>query len=241
MRTLAVFVWWMVESGGYFERVWMPGAVVVLAIAAAALFALREQVAVPNRAAKVALVALGAYVAWSFASILWAGSPGDALEGSQRSLLYLAIFALFVLLPWTARSVLMAITAIVSTLMIFALVTVARLAADAPLDDLFINARLLAPLGYTNASAALWTIGAVPALMLATRRELPVWLRPVLLAASVLMFGLAILSQSRGWLFTLPLVALAAVLLSPDRLKLGLYAVPVLGALALVIGDLLEI
>ncbi|MDQ3675723.1 MAG: O-antigen ligase family protein, partial [Actinomycetota bacterium] len=41
--------------------------------------------------------------------------------------------------------------------------------------------------------------------------------------------------------FTLPLVALAAVLLSPDRLKLGLYAVPVLGALALVIGDLLEI
>lgn len=240
-RMFAVFVWWMIESGGYFERVWMPGAVVILAIAAAAIFALRDQIAVPNRAAKLALVALCAYVAWSFASIAWAGSPGDALEGSQRSLLYLAIFALFVLLPWTVHSVLMAITATVSALTILAVVTLIRLAAGAPLDDLIITGRLLAPLGYTNATAALWTMGAVPALMLATCRELPVWLRPMLLSGSVLMFGLAILSQSRGWLFTLPLVALAALLLSPDRLKLGLYSIGVVGAIALVAGDLLEI
>ncbi len=240
-RAFAVFVWWLVESGGYFERVWMPGAVVLLAIAAAAVLALREQIAVPNRAAKLALFALGGYVAWSFASILWAGSPGDALEGSQRSLLYLTIFALFVLLPWTVRALLLAITAIVTTLAVVAVVTLVRLAADAPLDDLLINARLLAPLGYTNASAALWTMGAVPALMLAARSELPIWARPPLLGASVLMFGLAILSQSRGWLFTLPLIALGVVLLSADRLKVGLYAVPVIGAIALVASDLLEI
>lgn len=240
-RALAVFVWWLLESGGYFEGVWMPGAVVILAIAAAAALALREQIVVPNRAAKLALVALGAYVVWSFASILWAGSAGDALEGSQRSLLYLAIFALFVLLPWTARSVLMAITAIVSLLVILAVVTLARLAAHVPLDDMFISGRLLAPLGYTNATAALWTIGALPALMLATRRELPVWLRPLLLCGSVLMLGLAVLSQSRGWLFTLPVVGLGAVLLSAERLKLGLYAVPVLAGLALATGDLLQI
>lgn len=240
-RMLAIFVWWMIESGGYFDRVWMPGAVVILAIAAAAVFALRGEIAVPDRAAKLALVAFGAYVAWSFASILWAGSPGDALEGSQRALLYLSIFTLFVLLPWSARSVLMAITAVVSILTIFAIVTLARMAAHAPLDDLFISGRLLAPLGYTNATAALWTFGAAPALMLATNRALPGWLRPALLAGAVLMFGLAILSQSRGWLFTLPVVALGVIVLSPDRLKLGLYAVPVVGGLALALGNLLEI
>ncbi|MGH2919737.1 MAG: O-antigen ligase family protein, partial [Solirubrobacteraceae bacterium] len=240
-RMLVVFLWWLIESGGYFERVWMPGAVVILAIAAAALVALREQVALPNRAAKLALVALAAYVAWSFASIAWAGSAGDALEGSQRSLLYLAIFALFVLLPWTARSLLMAITAVVAVLTVFALVTVARLVGGAQLGDLFLSGRLIAPLGYMNATAALWTLGAVPALLLATCRELPIWLRPVLLSGSTLMFGLAILAQSRGWLFTLPVVALAALLVSPDRLKLMLYALPVLGGLALATPDLLEI
>jgi Flp pilus assembly protein TadD len=238
---LAVFVWWMVESGGYFEGVWMPAEVVILAIGAAAVFALRERIALPNRLAKLALFALGGYVAWSFLSILWAGSPGDALEGSQRSLLYLTIFALFVLLPWTGRSVLWAITAVVSILTVFAVVTLVRLAGNTPLDDLIITGRLLAPLGYTNATAALWSFGALPALMLATRQELPPWLRPPLLAGSALMIGLAILTQSRGWLFTLPIMALAVLVLSPDRLKLCLYSVPVLGGVALVTGDLLEI
>ncbi|MDX6691668.1 MAG: hypothetical protein QOG15_3125 [Solirubrobacteraceae bacterium] len=238
---LAIFVWWLIASGGYFEGVWMPGAVVILAIAAAAVFALRDEISVPNRAAKLALVALGAYVVWSFASVLWAGSPGEAFEGSQRSLLYLAIFALFVLLPWTPRSVLVAITAIVSILTIYAVVTIVRLAADAPIADLFDSGRLIAPLGYMNATAMVWTMGAVPALMLATRAELPVWVRPPLLAASVLMLGLAVLTESRGWLFTLPVVALACVVLSADRLKLALYAAPVLAGVALVTGKLLAI
>ena len=38
---------------------------------------------------------LAAYTALSFLSILWAGVPGDAWEGANRTLLYLLVFALF--------------------------------------------------------------------------------------------------------------------------------------------------
>ena len=44
---------------------------------------------------KVALGCLAAYTALSYLSILWAGVPGDAWEGANRTLLYLLVFALF--------------------------------------------------------------------------------------------------------------------------------------------------
>lgn len=238
---LLIFIWWVTREGGYFERSWMPGAVLILAIGAASAIALRADLALPSRTAKVAVAAFGAYVAWSFLSILWAGNPGDALEGSQRALLYLACFALFVLLPWTPRTVLFALVGFIATMTVVGVVTAIRLVGDAPLDELFIDARLRAPVGYHNAAAALWTMAAVPALVLAARSELPIWLRPLLLASATLLLGLAVLSQSRGWLYTLPLVLLAALLLSPDRLKLLPFAVFGLAEVAIAARDLIAV
>lgn len=238
---LLIFIWWTVREGGYFERSWMPGAVLILAVGAASAIALRSEVALPSRAAKVAVAAFGAYVLWSFASILWASNPGDAFEGSQRALLYLACFVLFALLPWTPRTALVALIAFVGTMTVVGIVTVVRLAGDTPLGDLFIDARLRAPIGYHNAAAALWTMAAVPALVLAARREVPVWLRPPLLATATLLLGLAVLGQSRGWLYTLPVVLLAALILSPDRLKLVLFGACALCEVAIATPDLLAV
>lgn len=238
---LLLFIWWVTREGGYFERSWMPGAVLLVVLGAASAIALRADIALPSRPARVALAAFGAYVLWSFASILWARNAGDALEGSQRALLYLACFALFALLPWTPRTLLVALLAFIATMTIAGVVTAVRIAGDAALGDLFIDARLHAPVGYHNAAAALWTMAAVPALVLAARSELPPWLRPPLLASATLLLGLAVLCQSRGWLYTLPLVLLAALLSSPDRLKLVPFAAFGLGEVAIAARDLLAV
>ena len=238
---LLIFIWWITREGGYFERSWMPGAVLLTAVGVGSAIALRAELALPSRPARIAVAALGGYVAWSFASILWAGTPGDALEGSQRALLYLVCFVLFALLPWSPRTLVVALVAFIATMTVVGVVTVLRLAGDVPLADLFIDARLRAPVGYHNAAAALWTMAAVPALVLAARSELPVWLRPLLLASATLLLGLAILCQSRGWLYTLPVVLLAALLLSPDRLKLVPFAAFGLGEVAIAARDLLAV
>jgi hypothetical protein len=238
---LAVFLWWTSQAGGYFEREWMPGSLLLVVIAASSVIGQRREIARPSRFAALALAALAAYVAWSFGSILWAGTPGDALEGSQRALAFLVCFAAFVLLPWTSRTLLAALLAFVATMALIGLVTLVRLGDDTPLAERFIDGSLLGPVGYHNGSAALFTMAAVPALMLATRRELAPWLRPLLLAGATLLLGLAALGQSRGLLLTVPLIAIAALVLSPDRLKLVLFALPVLAALALVVPDILAV
>ena len=238
---LLILVWWTVRQGGYFERSWMPGAVLILLVGATSAIAQRAEIALPSRAARVAVAAFAAYVLWSFASILWADAPGDALEGSQRALLYLACFVLFALLPWTPRTVLVALPCFVAAITVIGGVTVVQLVGDTPLEDLFIDARLRAPVGYHNAAAALWTMAAVPALALSARREVRAELRPLLLAAATLLLGLAVLGQSRGWLYTLPLVLLAALVLSPDRLKLVLFGAAALCEVGIATPDLLAV
>jgi len=241
VAAIGVFVWWTTQAGGYFARDWMAGTLLLLAVGASAVIGLRREIAVPGRATLVALAALGAYVAWSFLSILWAATPADALDGSQRALAYLVCFAIFALLPWTPRVLLACVLAFVGTMTVLAAATLAGLGDEAPLAERFIDGSLLGPAGYHNASAALFAMAALPALMLATRRELVAWLRPLLLAAATLLLGVAGLGQSRGLLLAAPVVALAALLLVPDRLTFALFAAPVLGALAVAAPDVLAV
>jgi hypothetical protein len=108
-----------------------------------------------------------------------------------------------------------------------------RLASDDRVAQLVIGGRLAAPTGYFNSTAALFTIDALLCTALACRRELPGLVRGLLLAFGCVGLQLALIVQSRGWLFTLPLVALAAILVCPDRLRLALVAIlPLAGALA---------
>lgn len=239
--SLAIFAWWLSDAGGYFERVWMPGTVAIVAIGAYSAIGRRDTLRAPSGAARLGLLALAGYVAWSFASLLWADSPADAFEGSQRAFAYLAVFALFVLLPWNPRVLLTGLLAFVGVVTAAGVITLLRLATGVPVGDLFSDAQLMVPLGYHNAAAALATMAAVPAVMLAARRDLRPWLRPVLLAATTLLLGLAVLGQSRAWLYTLPVAALAAVALSPDRLRLALFAAPALGGVLLAAPDLLDV
>ncbi len=238
---LAVLVWWALDSGGYFPADWLPGVAIAFALLAVAVVALGTSFRPPSRAATAAVCLLGAYTLWSFASILWADVPAAALEGAQRTLLYLGCFWLFAFVPWTIAAARAAIVAAGLAVGAVGLVTIARVAAaDEPLR-LFIDARLAAPLGYQNAAAALWTMGALPALMLASRRETSPFLRPLLLALSGLLLALALMAESRGWLFTLPLIVGLMLVIVPGRARLLAFALPVAGALAITSGAILDV
>jgi hypothetical protein len=217
--------------GGYDPDPWYLGALALLALLAATAAGVgRPRI---SRPAGLALAGLTAYTLWSFASITWASDPGTALRGSDRTLVYLAAFALFAILPWTPTAVRIALGLLVAGLGVLALVTAIRVAHDGDPTSLYIDNRLSFPLGYYNADAAMFMMTALGAIALAARRRTPGLLRPVALALAGLCLQLALLSQSRGWLFTVPVILVVALLVIPNRLRLLAAALgPALAAAA---------
>ncbi len=74
---------------------WAPGGLIMLALLAIAVALTGIRLSEIPPAVRIALACLAAFTAFSYLSILWAGVPGDAWEGANRTLLYLLVFALF--------------------------------------------------------------------------------------------------------------------------------------------------
>ena len=232
---------WAVHDGGYDEDTWYWGALAMLALTIGTVFALGGRGLRLSRSAAIATGLFALYTAWSYLSITWAAYKGIALEGSNKTLLYLLVFGLLAALPWTERGALTALLAFAVGVGAIAIVLLVRLAAGSHLAGLFVGGRLAAPTGYINSTAALLTMGVLTAIALAARRELWGPVRGLLLAGAAAELDLAITVQSRGWLFTLPLVALVAIVVSPARLRVAAAAVlPVVGS-ALVARRLLRV
>jgi hypothetical protein len=223
---VALFAWWATTDGGYAPGAWYPGALLLLAALAGSVRPrMYRALPLPSR---WALAALAGFTVWSFCSIAWADARGDAWDGANRTLLYLTVFALFAAIPWTPGEAAAGLGA-------FALATagvggweiVRALAGDAP--AVFLDGRLVAPIGYENASAALFLAAFWAALVVAARRETPCRARGVLLAAAGLLLELTILAQSRGSLVAGIVTLVLAVALVADRrsLLLALSAVAV--------------
>src|SRR4051794_25098001 len=92
---VAVLVWWSTDQGGYFQRTWYPGTVLLLGVLVATAIGAPDSFRGLPRAGQVALGALAAFTAWSFLSISWADAPGPAWDAANRALLYLILFTLF--------------------------------------------------------------------------------------------------------------------------------------------------
>jgi multisubunit Na+/H+ antiporter MnhB subunit len=221
---------WAVHDGGYDADTWYWGALLTLVILSSVVWARRGSITL-SRTTRIALSAFALYVAWSYLSIAWAESKGDAFDGSNRALLYLLLFSLFVVLPWTPGAALTAMVTFALGLGVIAIVLLVRLASSDHVGALVIDGRLAAPTGYFNATAALFTIAALLSIALAARRDLAPELRGLLTVAACAALQLDVIVQSRGWLFTLPLVGLIAVVVVRDRLRFAAAAVlPVLAA-----------
>jgi hypothetical protein len=237
---LAVFLAWAARDGGFASVDWLPGALFVLGLAV--IVALSEG---PPFAGRPILAAASifftAFTAWSFLSILWADVKGDAWDGANRTLLYLCVFVLFAWRPAPVRvgSVLLgtfvAVTATIGT------VDFLRAAEAHRAEGFFIAGRLSTPISYPNANAALFLVPFLPAVFLASRREVPFVLRGVMLACAGVLLELATMCQSRGSLVAFPLTILVFFAISPGRLRSLLALAVVATPAALGAGRLLHV
>jgi hypothetical protein len=225
------------QNGGYDQAEWGAAALFVLGLLAVALVA--GLLSPPTgRPAAVSLACFAAYAVWGFASIAWAEVKGDALEGASRTLLYLAAFALVTLIRWPRETpfLLLASFVVLTAAIGLGSIVAAALASDP--HAFFIAGRFSEPMGYQNGNCALFLMGAFGALPLAARREVPVFVRGLLIACAGVLLELAAVTQSRTSLVAAPVVLAALLVVSRDRGRIALAAV--LPALAVVVcGDAL--
>jgi tetratricopeptide (TPR) repeat protein len=236
---------WATDQAGYPLTHWAPGGLVALALLGIAAAAVPLRFSEIPVAVRVAILCLAAYVALSFLSILWAGVPGDAWEGANRSLLYLLVFMLFAL--WRQEGASAALLLGTWTVGMIALAAFAALHVDhGSIARLLPDGRLVYPTGYPNANAAQWLMAFWPALLLARSRQLWWGLRGVLAGGAVLLAAMALLSQSRGSLFAMPAMAVLVFALLPERVRTFAVLAPIalgVGAIAplvLRVGDRLH-
>src|SRR5256714_14786629 len=234
LAALALFVVWATDDAGYPVTHWAPGGLVIAALLALCVGIVGVRWGELSAPVRLALGCLAAYTALSFLSILWAGVPGDAWEGANRTLLYLLVFALFA--GWRQRGATAALLLAVWTLALAGLAAFVALHVDATsraqLETQLPFGRLVYPTGYANASAALWLMAAWPALLLARSRRLAWPLRGVLAGSAVLLADVALLGQSRGSLYATPVMVLLVFAFVPARLRTFAALAPVAAAIA---------
>jgi O-Antigen ligase len=243
LLAVGLLVYWGAHGGGYDPTTWEPSGLLVLGLFVATVAGLGLDRMRLSRPLALALGLLAAYTAFSYLSIAWADAPGDALDGSNRALLFLLLFALFALLPWRDWTALVALSAFALGIGAVAVVTLARLGSASQVPQLFNGTRLEAPVGYVNGSAALLLAATLLAIALAARRELPMALRGLLLALAAAALQLSVLCESRGWLFALPIVLVLTFVVLPGsmRLRFALWSLAPFAGAALALPALLDV
>ena len=226
---MALFLLWATDQAGFPLTHWAPGALIVLALLALALVTIGIRVSEIPVAVRIALACLAAYTALSFLSILWAGVPGDAWEGANRTLLYLLVFALFACWRQNGRAaaLLLSVWALAMTVLAAFVALHVATASSGALQRLLPFGRLVYPTGYVNANAALWLIAFWPAVLLARSARLPWGLRGALAGGAVLLAEVGLLGQSRGSLYATPIMLVLVFALVPRRARTFALLVPV--------------
>lgn len=210
-------------SGGYFPAATAAGGAASFVGLGLLLLVRPPRGGLPARAL-VALGALAGLAAWSAISAGWSPVPDTPLLDMQRTMLYLALFALGLLaaegggargagvLVWTLLGVIVIVcgAGLLSRLE-------PGIVHAAPVLAGVADTRLSYPLGYWNALGALATIGAVLAIGLSADPRAPRVARAPAAGAAVGLLVAMYLSLSRGaWLaFLAGLVAL--IVLSRHR------------------------
>ncbi len=219
---VGLLILWATDDGGYDSVTWLASgiALIVLAVWSRVVFGAGRRL---GRFGRIALLALALYVMWSFASIAWAADKGAALIGSNRALLYLLLFWMIAGLEWTRRRLELGMTLYLFGAGAVAVATLVELSVG-PAPQLLQNGQLAANLGYHNATAALGTIGAAGAIVMGSSDGQRPAVRAGLTAIAVACLEIALLANSRGWLYTLPVIAVVLFAVAPHRARLVAWA-----------------
>jgi O-antigen ligase/polysaccharide polymerase Wzy-like membrane protein len=219
---------------------WYPAALLFLILLVVTAVALGPPRGVPH-AVKVCLGLLAAYACWSYLSIIWANQQGGAWNGANRTAAYVLVVALFALWPVRPEAGRVLLITLGLGLAGLGLIELLRVNASEHPLGYFIDVRFAEPAGYINANVALWTVGLWPCVWAAADRRTHFALRGLCLGGADLLGCLALMGQSRGWVFALPPAIVLFLVLTPGRLRLGLASLAVAGGVALAAGPILAV
>lgn len=229
-----------VSEGGFAPRSWYPAAIFLLALFAVATLTVPARRPL-TRPVLVALALLAAYAAWSYLSIIWADNQGTAWDGANLTVMYLVVFGLLSLWRLTGSEAAVVVGLLGLGIAAIGLGVLIRADAASDAAAYFLDGRFTDPVGYVNGNVAFWFTGFFPCLLLAARREVNPLLRGVGLGAAELLIGLALMGQSRGWLFSLPLILVLFVAVVPGRAR-GVLALLLVAAGAVFwVGPVLDV
>ena len=221
---LGISLWLTFSSGGYLARQWLPPILVLASFG----LVVAILIAYPRRPRQLSLAVLGltgAYSVWVGASTVWAASSSGAWLESARTFGYLLVLAL-ALTYFTASSARTAFRYLLLTAAFILLaVCVWRLWSTADLPSLFLSKRLSYPARHPNDSAAIFLISFWPLMWLASAPNERAPIRGLSLGLATGLLGLAVLTQSRGAVWSMAISMLVMFLLSPARLRLLFYLV----------------
>jgi hypothetical protein len=233
------FIWFAADEGGFNPTTFLLGGLLMIALLAVGLAAL--PLPRPPRSILLAAGLLAGFAAWSYLSITWASDKATAWDGANRTVLYALVFALFAL--WPLRGNVAALLLGVFGVGIAAVGLLELLKANGAAQSIqyFHEGRLAEPTGYVNANVALWFSAFWPCLVLSGRRELAAPVRGLLLGSAGLLASLAVLGESRGWFFVLPVMVILAVVLVPGRGRTIVSMAVVAGAILIIRRPLLDV
>jgi tetratricopeptide (TPR) repeat protein len=238
---VAVFVAWTPLDGAQPVTRWAPGGIVLLGLLGVAIGAIPLRWRDVPGAVRAATLLLAAFTAWSYATIAWADDGGAALEGANRTLVYLVAFALFALWPQRAETAAWVLGLWTLGIGVLALVTLVRVGTAGDPASLFGGDRLTWPAGYANAAAATWLMAFWPAVAFAASARVPWALRGVAAALAVVLLDVALLSQSRGSVLALPVCVVLFIAFVPGRLRHLAALVPIAGLAAAALPRVLDL
>lgn len=215
---------------------WLPYALIVCVVLAAAL--LSGIAVVPARLPLLAAALLVGFGLWTAASIAWSPLPSLARDDALLVLLYAGAFLVPVLTLRSQPERLLAATVSVVALGLLALVTAVETATASTPADTYTEARLDFPVSYWNGAAALFLVGAWPALALAADRRLGTVLRTFALGSATAMVTAWLMTQSKGGAVALAISGAVFLAVTRERVRVLLPTV-VVGGLAAVGADAL--
>ena len=217
MLALAAFM--VARDGGFAGTIWYPVSLVVLAVLATIVASAGRLMTTVSRGVMAAAGCFTAFTLWSFATIGWAAVRGEAWYGSNRGLFYLLVFVLLASWPVTGGALWPLLLAASLVTAIEGVVTVEQTIHASDPSLFLIGSRLSEPLGYPNATAALFMTMVWLMIGLASRPWLPAPARGLACGLAGLHLTLSLLAESRGSVYTLPLVVAAYLILVPGRLR----------------------
>ena len=193
------------DVGGYFAPGYLGAGVIAFAVLGA-LLVLRPPHWSFSTQALVALGALATLVVWTALSSRWSPAPDTALEETQRTLVYVGLFALALIAAGSGRLARFLVLGVAAAVMVVVGAgLLSRLYPDvlgAPASLVSIGGyRLAYPLNYWNAYGALASLATVLTVGIASDPRSAVPIRAIAAGAAVIAAVAMYLSFSRGaWL-----------------------------------------